>query len=195
MASIADPHVIRDGVLTFRRGVREQIFGVCLLCCKGGSRIFIGEDVQVLRSLFCWRKGRRTLLKWRSRVRKRHLFVPEGRLFWRKRRRIYLQGAFVSEKAYFRARRAPLLAGRASLLLKRASLWAKRAHFRIRRAPSLAGSRPYNASGTKIDPGLRCSADGNEKWRSCAFGVGAPVSIGEGLVAPAAAPLDPPLLC
>ena len=56
----------------------------------------------------------------------------------------------------------------------------------FRRAPSLAGRRQYNALGAKIDIGLRYSANGDENWHHCAFGAGAPISIGEGLPAPAA---------
>ena len=62
----------------------------------------------------------------------------------------------------------------------------ERAPFRFRRATSLAGRRPYNAFGAKIDLGLRYLANGDENWHHCAFGAGALVSIGEGLPAPAA---------
>ena len=61
----------------------------------------------------------------------------------------------------------------------------ERALFRFRRALSLAGRRPYNAFGAKIDIRLRYLAKGDENWHLCAFGAGAPVSIGEGLPAPA----------
>ena len=94
---------------------------------RGGSRIFIGEGLQV---------------RW----------VP----YWLLERcRIYLEGAVMVEKAPLRAGRAPLLAGGAPYLFRRATSWTKRAPSLIRRAHSLAGRRPHDVFGTKTDPGLR----------------------------------------
>ena len=120
------------------------------------------------------------------------------------------RGAVIGEKALFRDRRASLLEGGAPYLLRRAPSWAKGAPFPIRRVTLLAGSHPYNVFGVKIRQWLRHSrmetkigapapsAHGCEfsfpaaifislcQRRPCAFGAGAPVSIGEGLPAPAA---------
>ena len=93
---------------------------------RSGSRIFIGERLQVLGSPFWLLKGCR----------------------------IYLGGAIMAEKTPFRARRAPLLARGAPYLLRRATSWTKRARSLIRRAHSLAERRPHNAFGAKADPGL-----------------------------------------
>ena len=62
----------------------------------------------------------------------------------------------------------------------------ERALFRFRRAPLLAQRRPYNTFGAKIYLGLRYSANEDENKHHCGFDAGAPVSIGEGLPAPAA---------
>ena len=53
------------------------------------------------------------------------------------------------------------------------------------------GGRPYNASGAKIDPGQRYSANGDEIWRPYAEAQRAPVSTGRGCQ-PLRLPLDPP---
>ena len=93
----------------------------------GGSRIFIGEGLQVLGVPF---------------------WLLEGC-------RIYFEGAAMVENAPFPARRAPLLAGGVPYLLRRATSWTKRAPSLFRWAHSLAGRRPHNAFGAKTDPGLR----------------------------------------
>ena len=92
-----------------------------------GSRIFIGEGLQVLEVPFWLLKGCR----------------------------IYFEGAPMVENAPFPARRAPLLAGGVPYLLRRATSWTKRAPSPFRWAYSLAGRSPYNAFGAKADPGLR----------------------------------------
>ena len=93
---------------------------------RSGSRILIGERLQVRGAPFWLLKGCR----------------------------IYLKGAIMAEKTPFRARKAPLLAREATYLRRRAMSWMKRARSPIRRAHSLAEGRPHNAFGAKADPGL-----------------------------------------
>ena len=95
-------------------------------------------------------EGTSYLLKKGSHVRKGHLFMPQGRLCWRKGRRFNLEGVIIGEKALFRDRRASLLEGGAPYLLRTSPSWAKMAPFRIRRATLLVGRHPYNSFGVKI---------------------------------------------
>ena len=100
-----------------------------LLSDRGGSRIFIGEGLQVLGAPFWLLKGCR----------------------------IYLEGAVMVKKTPFRARSSSLLARGAPYLRRcgrRATSWTKRARSLIRKAHSLADRRPHNAFGAKADPGL-----------------------------------------
>ena len=97
----------------------------------------------------------------------------------------------MGEKTLF-SRRAPLLAGRAPCLLTRAWSRVKRVPFHIRTVPSLAKRCPYNTFGEKINHMLRYSTNGDKNWHPWAFGTGAPVSIGDGLLTPEAAPGSAP---
>ena len=138
--------------------------------------------------------------------------MPEGRRICLKRRSHVKKDTFSCQKGAFAGRRGAISTKRAPSSAKRRICgpewrlcwlegrrifpeWRRRGQitlYCIRRAPLLAGRRPYNAFGAKIDPGLSYSANGH--FRPCAFGARAPVSIGEGLPAPAAPPLDPPLV-
>ena len=71
--SVMRPALLSDRFRIVLRGVLSCVVMPSLaLHPRGGSRIFIGEGLQVLKAPFCWRKGCRICLKGRSHVRKRH---------------------------------------------------------------------------------------------------------------------------